>query len=107
VDYEFPSASKGFEGALYFSRGGERYVLGLCEGNHCTDSKKGKEPGFGMAVLTQLGEDSDGNCVWKTVKELKVPKSAFFQDYADISLHDDGDSWHGSAANYRPMCPWH
>ncbi|KAJ1489877.1 hypothetical protein T484DRAFT_1614610, partial [Baffinella frigidus] len=34
--------------------------------------------------------DDDGECIWKFVKELPLPKSAFFQDYADIALHKDG-----------------
>ena len=35
-------------------------------------------------------QDDDGECIWKFVKEIAVPKSAFFQDYSDIAIHPDG-----------------
>jgi hypothetical protein len=87
VDYYFDSENKGFEGGAYFSFSGERYMLGLCEGNHCSSGAKGKEPGNGMAILTRLTRDKKGECIWAFEKELHLPKEAAFTDYADLAIY--------------------
>jgi len=87
VDYYFDSENKGFEGGAYFSFGGERYLLGLCQGNHCSGGAKGKESGNGMAVLTRLTRGKDGKCLWAFEKEVHLPKEADFIDYADLAIY--------------------
>ena len=89
VDYKFDSDNKGFEGGAYFAIGGERFLLGLCEGNHCQGGARGQDIGNGMAVLTKYVRDKEGKCLWSFVKELSLPKDADFVDYADITVYYD------------------
>jgi len=95
VDFDFDSENKGFEGGAYFSMKGERYLLGLCEGNGCKSGKEGQDPGNGMSILTKLSVDKKGKCVWAFEKNLPVPPVANFIDYSDIAVyypdHDAGD----------------
>mmetsp|Transcript_15477 Transcript_15477/g.12759 ORF Transcript_15477/g.12759 Transcript_15477/m.12759 type:complete len:271 (-) Transcript_15477:275-1087(-) len=88
VDFDFDSENKGFEGGLYFSMKGERYLLGLCEGNGCESGKKGQDPGNGMAILTKRSVDKKGKCVWEFVKKLTVPPEADFVDYSDMAVYN-------------------
>lgn len=91
-EFEFEGSSKGFEGALGFPDvHGELYILGLCEGNHCSEERKA-DAGNGRMVLMRkrVGEDIPGGCVWETVRIIHIPKSAYFIDYSDIDISDDG-----------------
>ena len=63
---------------------GDFYVIGLCEGNHCSESRKG-DKGNGQMVLMKKN-----NCVWETVKVIDVPKTADFTDYSDLSIRPNG-----------------
>ena len=87
VEYSFDAENKGFEGGAYFSFSGERYMLGLCEGNYCTGGAKGKDPGHGMAILTRLTRDKDDKCLWAFEKEVPLPKEANFVDYSDLAVY--------------------
>lgn len=90
VDFSFDAENKGFEGGAYFAVGGERYMLGLCEGNHCKGGDKGKDAGNGMAILTRLTTDkTTGKCVWAFVKKVPLPAEADFVDYSDIAVYKD------------------
>ena len=64
---------------------GVLYLLGLCEGNYCSESR-GKEVGNGRVVV-MARQDAPGGCVWKTVTVLELPKSAAFVDYSAIAIH--------------------
>jgi hypothetical protein len=86
VDYDFDAANKGFEGGAYFNVGGERYLLGLCEGNNCKGGAKGQEIGNGMAILTHYTTNKAGKCIWEFVKKVPLPAKAGFLDYADMAV---------------------
>lgn len=93
-EYEFEGDSKGFEGAISVRNlENELILLGLCEGNHCSESRK-NDRGNGRVVVMQKGtvsaEDGNETCQWKTIREIKIPESADFLDYSAISLNDDG-----------------
>lgn len=97
TEYEFDGDSKGFEGAVGLrDANGELFMLGLCEGNHCLEGEAGREHGHGRAVLMRKVVDAphdafgDHSCVWKTVRILKIPAEAFFQDYSAISISSTG-----------------
>jgi len=84
-EFEFEGGSKGFEGASGFEgTDGEFYVIGLCEGNHCSETRKGHK-GNGQMILMKKD-----NCIWKTIKTINIPKTADFTDYSDISIRPDG-----------------
>jgi len=90
-EFNFEGDSKGFEGGVSL-RGadGVLYLLGLCEGNHCSETR-GKEVGNGrVVVMARTDVDAsvavDG-CLWKTVKVLELPKSVQFVDYSAIAIH--------------------
>jgi hypothetical protein len=95
-EYTFEGDNTGFEGAVGFpDKDGIMYVLGLCEGNYCRDkNKKSKDPGNGRVVLMKKRDvDLDANdigCLWETVREVHIPKSAAFVDYSAIDITSNG-----------------
>lgn len=107
-EFAFEGASKGFEGAIGFPDvSGELYILALCEGNHCSNDKKiKKDVGNGRVVImkkkvniankSNLLENNtptteeEQECIWETVKIVKIPKSAAFLDYSDIDITSTG-----------------
>ncbi|KAL9189159.1 hypothetical protein ACHAXT_011649 [Thalassiosira profunda] len=100
-EFEFEGDSKGFEGAVGFpDANGDLYVLGLCEGNHCSEERK-KEVGNGRVVLMRKKEEdvnavdvtrtsNPGECLWETVRVVKIPKSAAFLEYSAIDITANG-----------------
>eukprot|EP00457_Paulinella_chromatophora_P006034 gb/GEZN01006052.1/.p1 GENE.gb/GEZN01006052.1/~~gb/GEZN01006052.1/.p1 ORF type:complete len:432 (-),score=54.96 gb/GEZN01006052.1/:372-1667(-) len=99
VEYSFDNGNKGFEGVAHFVQGGEHYILGLCEGNHCKGGSKGKEVGNGKLVLARRRltkrpsahpEDILTDCIWSFMYEIPIPPEADFIDYSDLALSDEG-----------------
>eukprot|EP00804_Cyclotella_cryptica_P023513 CCRYP_012153-RA/>CCRYP_012153-RA protein AED:0.22 eAED:0.22 QI:197/1/1/1/1/1/2/991/440 len=93
-EFEFEGTSKGFEGAIGFpDTNGELYILGLCEGNHCSEERK-EDAGHGRIVMMKKSMLPDpsipGGCLWETVRVIHIPKSAEFIDYSDIDISADG-----------------
>lgn len=87
----FEGDSKGFEGGVSLrGKDGVLYLLGLCEGNHCSESK-GKDAGNGRVVVMAYEEGKDG-CFWKTVRVLDLPPSLRFVDYSAIAIHHSTQS---------------
>jgi len=86
AEFEFEGDSKGFEGATSL-RGadGVLYLLGLCEGNFCSE-RRGKEVGNGRVIVMRRVELPAG-CLWKTVRTLELPKSVSFIDYSALAIH--------------------
>ena len=95
-EFAFEGASKGFEGAVGFpDAGGELHILALCEGNHCSNDKKiKKDVGNGRVVVMKkkaaTADDEERECIWETVKIVKIPKSAAFLDYSAIDVTSAG-----------------
>lgn len=84
----FDGDSKGFEGVRSLrGKDGVLYVLGLCEGNHCS-SKTGKDVGNGKVVVMarEASGGPTGGCYWKTVREIDLPMKGFV-DYSALALH--------------------
>lgn len=89
-EYEFEGDSKGYEGAVaVHDLDNQMIVLGLCEGNHCSESRK-KDKGNGRLVAMRKENGSDGRCQWSTIREIKIPETAFFADYSAIALSSQG-----------------
>jgi len=88
-ELKFEGASKGFEGAISL-RGadGVLYLLGLCEGNYCEETR-GKEAGHGRVVVMAREDDASapGGCLWKTKRVLELPPTANFVDYSAFAVH--------------------
>jgi hypothetical protein len=88
----FEGDSKGFEGGVSLrGKDGVLYLLALCEGNHCSESR-GKEVGNGRIVVMARQGGANGGCFWKTVKVLELPKGVEFVDYSAIALHHETHS---------------
>ncbi|KAL7527832.1 hypothetical protein ACHAXR_002757, partial [Thalassiosira sp. AJA248-18] len=95
-EFVFEGDSKGFEGAVGFpDDDGKLYILGLCEGNHCSEEKK-NDVGNGRVVLMTKREEDGGDevtgtsCLWETVRVVNIPKSAAFLDYSAIDMTPEG-----------------
>ena len=88
-EFEFEGDSKGFEGAVGMpDENGVLHIVGLCEGNHCSESRKG-DVGNGRVVIMKKREEN-GACLWETVRVVAIPKSAEFLDYSAIDITNDG-----------------
>jgi hypothetical protein len=67
-------------------------VLGLCEGNHCSESKKlQRDKGNGRLVaMKQVKSPDDGTCKWMTIRVINIPSSAYFGDFSSIDMDSSG-----------------
>ena len=75
----FETENKGFEGVAHLWRGDKEYLLAMCEGNLCTAATEG---GGRIQVFERTQEEN-----WKWSKEVALPASAEFEDYAAIKFH--------------------
>ena len=64
---------------------GTMVLLGLCEGNHCSEKRKA-DKGHGKVVAMKKTILDDGSCQWSTLKKINIPKSADFEDYSAITM---------------------
>lgn len=88
-EFKFEGESKGFEGAVSLrGKDGVLYILGLCEGNHCSEAH-GKEAGNGRVVVMAREDKAGapGGCHWRTVRTLELPPSVRFVDYSALAVH--------------------
>ena len=90
-EFEFEGDSKGFEGAIsvHDEADDSLVILGLCEGNHCSESRK-NDRGHGKIVMMKKAILDDGSCQWKTIGTIHVPKTAFFKDYSAMTMDKNG-----------------
>jgi hypothetical protein len=86
TDVAFAGANKGLEGLAWASVDGAEILLGLCEGNFCTNDATSTGNGR-IKVLAKRGG------AWVTETTLSLPPRAAFADYSDLALRprDDGD----------------
>jgi hypothetical protein len=108
TEFAFEGTSKGFEGIVAIQglrqnqndqdNNVDLYLVGLCEGNHCSETYK-HDRGHGKLVIMQRQDSSmdstptkeESSCVWKTIRTIDIPSSAYFHDYSAISLHVQND----------------
>lgn len=76
ADRRFKDRNKGYEGLAWIRRGGENYLLALCEGNDCV---KSGAPGTGRIDVLRKREG-----LWTRVATLTLPVA--FRDYSDVAL---------------------
>ena len=82
VDFRFEKRNTGFEGLASVEIRGKHYLLALCEGNRCRESRKKKRKrGRGRIHVLELR-----GRVWHPVARIKLPQQANFQDYAGLAL---------------------
>jgi hypothetical protein len=81
VNFVFASCNKGFEGVDYVARKDGQYLLAICEGNKCSDGKKGRKSGGGRIQVLQKRDNA-----WEVAATLKLPKSLEFEDYAGVHV---------------------
>jgi hypothetical protein len=48
---------QGFESIQYLHTDSGSYLLGMCEGNYCEGGSRGREPGNGRIIVSQLKFD--------------------------------------------------
>jgi hypothetical protein len=94
TEYTFEGDSKGFEGAITIrDLNNEMIILGLCEGNHCSETHK-NESGNGRLIAMRKTVDNRPNgkshCTWTTIRMINIPSSANFKDYSGMTMNDSG-----------------
>jgi hypothetical protein len=97
TEFEFEGTGKGFEGAVSLrDTNNELIILGLCEGNYCSQKYK-SDAGHGRVVVmkkrtvsAKKATNTTASCEWETIKTIHLPKSAYFRDYSDIAINDKG-----------------
>eukprot|EP00891_Asterochloris_glomerata_P008263 jgi/Astpho2/8263/fgenesh1_pg.00122_%23_35_t len=99
MDFDLSHENKGIEGMQYVDAGDSgQFLLALCEGNHCSGGRRGRDRGNGRILLAQLhsnasstgksdegGHHNDTDCRWAIQKQLHIPASADFLDYSGMS----------------------
>ena len=84
VDFAFEKRNTGFEGLASLELQGKHYLLALCEGNRCRESRKKPKHGQGrIHVLERRGR------IWHPVARIKLPRRVAFKDYAGLALRGD------------------
>ncbi len=84
LDFPLPCINKGLEGLTCLRRDGVTYLLGLCEGNRCRGGAAGRRPGDGrLQVFRRDGPR------WVHVGRIRLPGTAWFEDYSSVSVHGD------------------
>jgi hypothetical protein len=118
TEFQFEGDSKGFEGATpVHDLDGDLVVLGLCEGNHCSQSKGLKDDkGNGRLVAMKLTTRLDGSCEWSTIRTIKIPDTAYFGDYSSIDMdlsgrvmissQEESQLWIGQLDGIQPNGLW-
>lgn len=75
---------------------------GLCEGNHCSGGKRGRDAGNGRIVLMRKrAGDAHTDCIWETIGLLALPPKAAFLDYSALAIRAVNDSSHHHAVSRR------
>ncbi len=113
TDYVFETPNKGFEGAAWLyhcsssDTNGDDYLLGLCEGNGCNNTK---DDGNGRVVILRQKSRERGT-IWEEIDDgkLRLPDTACFGDYADIALYprfpEACDCNPGACFGCNDLCP--
>lgn len=95
----------------------EMVVLGLCEGNFCSETRK-SERGNGRVVVMRKGTDDSGmlGCQWNTIKTIEIPSDCHFKDYSAITMtpsgrvgissQEDSQFWVGQLVGQNPDGLW-
>lgn len=90
TEFEFEGSSKGFEGAIaLYDTNKELIILGLCEGNYCSEERK-KERGNGRMVAMRKTFLKDGTCTWATIRTINIPEHVDFLDYSATTISESG-----------------
>lgn len=84
LDFTFESCNKGFEAIAHVRRGGQDYLLALCEGNQCKSGAKGRTPGNGRIQVFEKNKKR-----WAHVGTIALPATLPFVDYSGMSV-DEG-----------------
>lgn len=84
LDFPLPSPNKGLEGLTCVRRGGELFLLGLCEGNRCRRGADGRRPGGGRIQVFARGASD-----WAHLGVIRLPASLWFEDFSSLAI--DGD----------------
>jgi hypothetical protein len=84
LEFPLPSLNKGIEGLACVDRGGETFLLGLCEGNRARDGAAGRRPGGGRVAVFQRGRHN-----WTHETTIKLPETLAFEDYSSLSVEGD------------------
>ena len=87
TEFTFEGDSKGFEGILAVKDiNNEIILMGLCEGNHCSEKYK-NDRGNGRIVVMRKGLYGDDGCAWETIRTLDIPGTCSFADYSAMALN--------------------
>ena len=84
LDFPLDRPNKGLEGLTCVQRGGQTYLLGLCEGNRCRGGADGRLPGGGRVHVFQRGDKQ-----WEHLAKIRLPETVLFEDYSGIAVTGD------------------
>ena len=81
LPFPLDSPNKGLEALTCLSRGGETYLLALCEGNRCQAGEEGRKPGGGRIQVFRRGKQQ-----WHHQATLHLPETMWFEDYSSVAV---------------------
>lgn len=83
VEFPLKGGNKGFEGVAILERGGQEFLLGLCEGNGCRGGETGAIPGKGRIQVFCREKER-----WVHAGTIKLPKAVQFGDYSGLDVRN-------------------
>jgi hypothetical protein len=84
LDFPLDRPNKGLEGLTCVYRGGQAYLLGLCEGNRGQGGAAGRVPGGGRIRVFRRGRRH-----WDRVAKIRLPETVLFTDYSGVAVAGD------------------
>ena len=63
----------------------DKWLLGLCTGNHCSGGEYGLERGNGRIVVSRMKEDGS-RCAWVPQVVISIPATAAFSQFSGIAI---------------------
>ncbi len=66
----------------------DKFLLGLCDGNHCAGGQHGRDRGNGRIIVSRMKEDST-RCAWVPEKVISIPATAAFTQYSGIAIRSN------------------
>lgn len=63
----------------------DKWLLGLCTGNHCAGDEYGRDRGNGRIVVSRMKEEGS-RCAWVPQKVISIPATAAFSQFSGIAI---------------------
>jgi hypothetical protein len=81
-----------------------KWLLGLCNANHCSGGAAGLDRGNGRIIVSLLNETST-RCAWEPQRVLSIPATAAFSEYTGIAIRGNRLLIASRVGPFHPFAP--